>query len=611
LIPAKTSERDDDHRLWGAVLEEFVATTLPRLATWPTQLIHNDLNGSNLLLDPATGEVTGLFDFGDVVAAPRIVDLAVAAAYLVDGSSPASLFRSLAAIVAGYQSHTSLDSDEIAVLPEIIKARYAMALALNYARASTSDDPDYVRYVLRNAETSRAKLAALTNHGSRTSGQMANSFDLSRMHELPVATQTLVQRRRKVLGPAYRLQYAKPAQFVRGEGVWLVDAEGRRVLDAYNNVPSVGHCHPHVVEAITRQAATLNTNTRYLDSSILDYAERLLDTHDKALDNVMFTCTGSEAVDLALRVSRYHTGAEGVIISRHAYHGITAAAAAISPSLGKFVAIGKEVRTIDVPFGMTADVAADWMAEQVRVAIADLERDGIRLAAFVVDTLFASDGILADPAGLLAPSVDAVRAAGGLFVADEVQPGFGRTGEAMWGYQRHGVRPDIAVMGKPMGNGMPIAGIAAKSQILDRFGRETRYFNTFGGNSVSIAAAAAVLDVIENEDLLARARTIGADLRSRIQSAVAGRAEFGELRAAGLYLGLDLLGDGDRSSTALAAEFVNSMRNHDVLISATGADGGTLKIRPPLVFDDNNVDTFKAAFSAALADLETTNRSTK
>jgi 4-aminobutyrate aminotransferase-like enzyme len=437
-----------------------------------------------------------------------------------------------------------------------------------------------------------------------TTGQMANAFDPSQVDELPAATRSIVERRRKLLGPAYRLQYAEPVEFVRGEGVWLTDAGGRRILDAYNNVPSVGHCHPHVVEAITRQAATLNTNTRYLDSKILDYAERLLATHDDALDHAMFTCTGSEAIDLALRVSRYHTGAEGLIISRNAYHGTTAAAAAISPSLGTFVPLGTHVRTIDLPFGLPEGEAADHMARQVEAAIADLERHGVRVAALVVDTLFASDGIFADPPGFLAPSVAAVRAAGGLFVADEVQPGFGRTGEAMWGYQRHGVQPDIAVMGKPMGNGMPIAGIAAKSQVLDRFGRESRYFNTFGGNSVSIAAAAAVLDVIEDEDLLSRTRAVGATLRSRIQSAVAGRAEFGELRGAGLYLGLDLRGDDARSSTQVAADFVNSMRHHGVLISATGGHGQALKIRPPLVFDDDNVETFMQAFAAAMADIE-------
>jgi 4-aminobutyrate aminotransferase-like enzyme len=318
----------------------------------------------------------------------------------------------------------------------------------------------------------------------------------------------------------------------------------------------------------------------------------------------MFTCTGSEANDLALRVSRYHTGGHGVIISRHAYHGITTSTAAISPTLGGHVPLGDGVRTIGLPFGLPAAEAAEWMAHQTAVAIADLKRHGIQLAAFIVDTLFTSDGILADPPGLLAPSVGAVRAAGGLFIADEVQPGFGRTGEAMWGYQRHGVRPDIAVMGKPMGNGMPIAGIAARSEILNRFGAETRYFNTFGGNSVSIAAAAAVLDVIEKEDLVNRAKTVGSALRERIRSAVDGRGEFGEMRGVGMYLGLDVLGDDARSSTQMAAEFVNSMRNHGVLISATGVQGQTLKIRPPLVFNESHIEPFMDAFAAALVDIE-------
>lgn len=434
---------------------------------------------------------------------------------------------------------------------------------------------------------------------------MVNAFDPTQLDELPPTTRSIIKRRSQVLGSAYRLQYAQPLEFVQGDGVWLYDADRRKYLDAYNNVPSVGHCHPHVVQAIKQQASLLNTNTRYLDSKILDYAERLLNTHDEGLDNVMFTCTGSEANDLALRVSRYHTGGEGIIISRHAYHGITASAAAISPTLGGYVPLGKEVRTIGLPFGIPEDQAAEWMTREVEFAIADLERHGIKLAAFIVDTLFTSDGLLADPPGFLAPAVDAVHAAGGLFIADEVQPGFGRTGDAMWGYQRHGIKPDIAVMGKPMGNGMPIAGIAARSEILERFGRETRYFNTFGGNTVSIAAAAAVLDVIENEDLITRSRTVGASLRSKIQTLVTGREAFGELRAAGLYIGLDVIGDETRTSTELASEIVNTMRNRGVLISATGVVGQTLKIRPPLIFTENNVETFMEAFTTTLDEVHT------
>lgn len=436
-----------------------------------------------------------------------------------------------------------------------------------------------------------------------TSGEMVNAFDPSSIDELPPTTQSIILRRRKVLGPAYRLQYARPAEFVRGEGTWLYDSEGRRFLDAYNNVPCVGHCHPHVVEALTRQAAQLNTNTRYLDARILDYAERLLDTHTEQLDNVMFTCTGSEANDLALRVARYHTGGEGVIISRHAYHGITSSVAAISPTLGSHVPLGKEVRTVSLPFGTPADEAAEYLRDQVLLAVADLERHGISLAAFIIDTVFSSDGLLTDPIGFLSPAVEAARAAGGVFIADEVQPGFARTGDVMWGYQRHGIAPDLAVMGKPMGNGMPIAGMAARSEILADFGRETRYFNTFGGNSVSIAAAAAVLDVIENENLLARTAATGALLRNRIAKAIEGLPLFGELRCAGLYLGLDVRSDGDRTDTAIATEIVNTMRNHRVLISAMGNHGQTLKIRPPLAFDADNVDTFMSAFERTLEDF--------
>jgi 4-aminobutyrate aminotransferase-like enzyme len=436
-----------------------------------------------------------------------------------------------------------------------------------------------------------------------TSGEMVNAFNIAQLDALAPRERRLIERRRATLGPAYRLQYAKPIEIVRGEGVWLFDADGRRILDAYNNVPSVGHCHPRVVEAIARQAATLNTNTRYLDSKILDYAERLLGTHHPELTNVMFTCTGSEANDLALRAARYHTGAEGVIISRHAYHGTTAATASISPTLGRHVPVGQEVRTVRLPFGVAADTAAEWLRREVTTAIADLERHGVKLAALLVDTIFASDGILSHPRGVLGPAVDAVHAAGALFIADEVQPGFGRTGDAMWGYQRHGLRPDIAVMGKPMGNGLPIGAIAARSEVLDRFGRETRYFNTFGGNSVSIAAAAAVLDVIQDEDLIARASSVGSGLRSRIETAIVGRSAFGEVRGAGLYLGLDLIRDDERDPTAMASAFVNTMRNHGVLISATGVHGQTLKIRPPLVFTEGHVDAFMVAFGATMADL--------
>jgi 4-aminobutyrate aminotransferase-like enzyme len=282
---------------------------------------------------------------------------------------------------------------------------------------------------------------------------MVNGFDMSSVDALEPDLRALVSRRASLLGPAYRLFYQHPVEFVRASGVHLYDADGAEYLDAYNNVPSVGHCHPRVVEAVSRQVATLNTHTRYASQSLLDYAERLLATLPSHLNNVMFTCSGSEAVDLALRVARYYTGATGVIVTSNAYHGTTAAAAEISPSLGAGVALGRDVWTIDLPLGRlaTSSDVANEMADAVRTAIADMTRHGVEFAAFVADSLLSSDGIFPDPRGLLRPVAKVVHEAGGLYIADEVQPGIARTGDSMWGFARHDLNPDLVVMGKPMG----------------------------------------------------------------------------------------------------------------------------------------------------------------
>ena len=416
---------------------------------------------------------------------------------------------------------------------------------------------------------------------------MVNAFDASRAVALSPATRDLIARRDAALGNAYRLFYASPVQFVRGEGVYLYDPDGNAYLDAYNNVPAVGHSHPRVTEAVARQLATLNTHTRYLTTGLVDYAERLLATHTAGAAHAMFTCTGSEANDLALRIARHHTGGTGVIVTANAYHGVTAAVAEVSPSLG--VPLGRHVRAVPAP-PRAADVAA---------AIADLSEKGVKLAAFLADSLFSSDGVLPDPAEL-GPVQDLVRAAGGLYIADEVQSGFGRTGSHMWGYQRHGLNPDIVAMGKPMGNGMPIAGIVARHEVLADFGRTVRYFNTFGGNPVCVAAAAAVLDVIESEDLPANAEATGGYLKAEIARLAAGTPVLAEVRGAGLYLGVDVVDEAGAPSGDRAAAIVNGMRDRRVLISATGPHGHTLKIRPPLPFGRAHADQFLSVLADVL-----------
>ena len=431
----------------------------------------------------------------------------------------------------------------------------------------------------------------------RDTATMVNGFDMASVDALDPELRQIVKRRAGLLGPAYKLFYANPVRIVRGEGVHLYDVDGQAYLDAYNNVPSVGHCHPRVVEAIARQAATLNTHTRYASEPILDYAERLLGTYPAGIGQVMFTCTGSEAVDLALRVARFYTGGEGIVITANAYHGVTTAAAEISPSLGPAVPLGRSVWTVAPPTDET-------FADQVRAAIADMNRRGVRLAAFIADSLFSSDGIRPDPAGSLRPVAAAVHDAGGLYIADEVQPGFGRTGEAMWGFQRHGIVPDLAVMGKPMGNGMPIAGVAARPEILEEFGHKIRYFNTFGGNSVCIAAAAAVLDVIETEGLRQNALAVGGYLREALEAIAKDTPRISAVRGCGLYAAADFTdpGTGEPDGDA-AIRVVNGLRDRHVLISATGPDGSSLKIRPPLPFSRPNVDQLAEALTDTLRSL--------
>nr|WP_315598343.1 aspartate aminotransferase family protein [uncultured Cupriavidus sp.] len=416
--------------------------------------------------------------------------------------------------------------------------------------------------------------------------------------------ETLSERRARLLGPAYRLFYEEPLHIVRGEGAWLYDADGRRYLDAYNNVAAVGHCHPHVVEAIARQAAVLNTHTRYLHEAVLDYAERLLSTMPAEIGHTIFTCTGSEANDLAMRIARARTGHDGLIVTRFAYHGVTESIATASPSLGQYIRLGDHVRTVAPPdsFRIAPDQLGSAFADGVRAAIADLQAHGIRPAALLVDTVFSSDGIYTDPPGFLREAVEAVRAAGGLFIADEVQPGLGRTGDVFWGFQRHDLVPDIVTMGKPMGNGHPLAGLAVRPDVLAPFAQQCRYFNTFGGNPVSIAAGMAVLDVIEQEELGANARKVGQHLRARLRQLATQDPRIGDVRGAGLFVGVELVEDVRKTpATALAQRVVNNMRRKGVLLNATGPHANILKIRPPMVFSESQADMLADTLQSVLA----------
>ena len=418
---------------------------------------------------------------------------------------------------------------------------------------------------------------------------MANAFDGSEFDHLGPEAQALIRRREAVLAPSYRLFYRHPVVAVRGSGVWLYDADGNQYLDAYNNVPAVGHSHPHVQRLVNEQLGVLNTHTRYLTEPVITYSERLLDLFPPELTKVVYTCTGSEAVDLALRIARYETSAEGIICTSHAYHGTTTAAAAISPSLGPNNRIGSDVALVAAPDTQRDDstTMAEDFADRVRRAISDLRERGVGFAGMIVDSIMSSDGVHSDPAGLLAPAARAVREAGGLWIADEVQPGFGRLGSTWWGFQRHGLVPDLAVMGKPMGNGVPIGAVVGREEVMSAFrsgysllqhlwrqsGEHHRGHRCPGCHRIRAATRQCNQDgSVPCWRVLESWRPGTGALAASVDVGSSPRWSSSTNRT------------GIHQTPTRASLVVNELRDRRILISASGPHENVLEIRPPLPF---------------------------
>ncbi len=414
-----------------------------------------------------------------------------------------------------------------------------------------------------------------------------------------------LKRRIANVGASAVLFYREPIEIVSASGTWMMAADGTRYLDFYNNVPSVGHSHSRVVAAVTDQIGRLNINTRYLNGVVDRYLDALKATFPGGLTNVVLTCSGSEANDLALRIAAASSGGTGIIVTENAYHGNTSIISDISPSALKRRALPSHVVTVAAP-SYTGDDASveDAFAADIERAIAELARRGHTLSVFICDSIFSSDGVYADPPGVLRTAVAAVRKAGGLYVADEVQPGFARTGDAFWGFARHGVVPDVVTMGKPMGNGFPMAGLATRPELLQRFCEETGYFNTFGGNPVAAAAGLAVLEVIAEEKLQENAAQRGAQLKRRLQELAARDDRIAAVRGAGLFLGVDLCRPGttDQPDPELASAVINGLKDRGVLIGAAGRFGHTLKVRPPLSLSEAEADIFIDRLAETLTD---------
>jgi 4-aminobutyrate aminotransferase-like enzyme/aminoglycoside phosphotransferase (APT) family kinase protein len=554
-------------------LDRYEERVLPEWVRLRAQVVHGDFNLDNLLVDER-GRLTGILDFGDCCHTALAADVAVALASFLRGRPPADLFRVARIALDGFSSQLPLEPLELELLGDLISARLVAIVAISAWRSRRF--PENADYIEAWDDDSWRLLALLDELGPEEVARELGAPGRA------ARTPELASRRTEALGALLTpLTYAQPVHAVRAEGVWIQEPDGRRLLDAYNNVPVVGHCHPRVTEAIVRQTRLSAVNARYLAQPLIELAERLLATFppEAGLDTVLLVNSGSEANDLAWRLASGMTGHAGALVTEHAYHGVTTATTALSPEEWPREDGPTDVMRIPAP-GSGADLAR---------ALDALDGD---LAATFLDGSLMSDGIYTPASAELQLLVERTHATGGLYVADEVQAGHGRLGPELWSFARHAIAPDIVTLGKPMGNGYPVAAVVTRRELAERFPYAGRTFSTFGGNPVAASAALAVLDVLEDERLPERGAGVGERLRTSLESL--GKADIVEVRGSGLLAGVQLADEG------LAAKAVDDLREHGILVGLTGPNGDVLKIRPPLVFTDEHAELLVTAVDRIL-----------
>ena len=548
------------------------------------------------------GDRLGVIDFDDCGFGWLVYDFAAAISFLEHDPIVPALQQ---AWIAGYATVAPLGAEEIAAIPHLRHAAAAAVDRLDRQPWRDRHRPGAGSRLYRRHPGDRRGLAGrgrltMARRAKPKAVRTRQILDMNAYRPGDGEAAPALARRLANVGAAAVLFYEEPIEMIAARGAWMIAADGSRYLDFYNNVPSVGHTHPRVVAAVQKQIARLNINSRYLNRVVDDYLEALKARLPDSLSNIVLTCSGSEANDLALRVAAKASGGSGFVVTRTAYHGNTAATTEISPSAYKRGAPPANVAVVPEPSAAQyGDRIAEGFAADVRQAVADLDARGHRVAALICDTIFSSDGVHADPPGFPAAAVAAVRQAGGLFIADEVQPGFARSGDGFWGFERHGLVPDMVTMGKPMGNGFPMAWLAVRPDLLAAFCADTGYFNTFGANPVAAAAGHAVLQAIDDEGLQDNAAVVGGHLLGRLLALAAEDARIADVRGAGLFIGLDLASDG-APDPDLAARIINGLRREHVLIGAAGRFGHTLKVRPPLCLSIDEADLFVDALARVL-----------
>src|SRR5579859_6428818 len=420
---------------------------------------------------------------------------------------------------------------------------------------------------------------------------------------------SLKARRDRALGAGAALFYETPLHIVRGEGAYLFDADGRRYVDMYNNVPCVGHANPKVVEAMTRAQSTLNTHSRYLHEGVIDFAERLAALHGPQIESVVFTCSGTEANEVALRMARFATGRRGIVCTNATYHGNSELVGALThvgsrqPETAEIHAFPFPESYRPIEDGLSEQALCDAYLERLADAIARFEASRVGFAALIVCSIFANEGLPRVPAGFMARAAEMARSAGGLVIADEVQAGYCRTGR-WWGYEVTGFTPDIVVTGKPMGNGLPLAATAASRALVELFRAKTHYFNTFASSPLQAAVGMAVLDEIEQRDLRGNVASVGAALTAALTQRKGASDAIGDVRGHGLFIGVEMVKPADNAPDVdLAKSVINRLKDKGFLTSNAGAFANVVKIRPPLPFTQTDASAFLVAWDETIAEL--------
>lgn len=588
LVPAIRDARQRD--LVERVLDRYDEVVAPAWPSLRAQVVHGDLTSDNVLTDDA-GRITGIVDFGDMSHSALLIDLAGVLDSLLNDRTPDERFRVARLVLDGYQRLTPLEPLELRLLGEALAARAAVTIAISSWRSDRGlEDATFAeRYNDSVATTIETLLDVGWDEVARRFGA-----DVPRRPG-DGARADLVDRRQRTMGPALEpLTYDEPILMASSQGTWMTDADGRRYLDAYNNVPCVGHAHPRVTEAIARQGRRLNTNLRYLHADAIELAERLVATMPPGLDTVFFVNSGSEANDLAWRLATNLTGRRGSLCTRHAYHGISTAIAAVSPESWPGGRRPEHVETWDVPDAVRGE---HLDPSAFAAALGRLEESGTPAAATFLDGVLTSDGFPTLDPGLAGAWAAMSADAGALWIADEVQGGHGRTGLGMWSFERLGIVPDLVTLGKPMGNGHPVGAVITRRAIAQAFADETVFFSTFGGNPVSMAASLAVLDVLADERILERVTIAGAALRDGIRALAPVHPAIRDVRGVGLAVGVEF------PDAAVATAVRDGLRERGVLVGTSGRRGDVLKVRPPLAFTAAEVPVFVEALDATLAAL--------